>query len=559
MGAGVNRFACRLLVLLGACFAPAAAADPLPLTQLDFKVPGTQTGDLPANHARSASECRVCHGGYSPETEPYATWAGSLMALGGRDPLFYAQMTTANQDVANVGSFCLRCHVPLSVGTGHVAQANGSTLNAIDREGVSCHLCHTMVDPQYQAGVSPAEDPSILAALDAVPGHFGNAMFVLDPQDRRRGPRADSAPPHQSLVSPFHRRSAMCGTCHDVGNVATTRQPDGSWRYNLLDAPAPDANPQAQFPLERTYTEWKLSAFAAGGVDMDGRFGGARGDVVASCQDCHMPTASGSACSWGVVRNDLPSHEFAGAAVPSLDLIAAHTAGDPEVDPSAIAAGRARALSMLQRAADVELSLSGDQLTARVINHSGHKLPTGHIEGRRVWLNLRFLDADGALLAEQGGYDDATATLDEAGTTVYEMLVGLSPDAAAVTGHPAGQTSHMALADTIVKDTRIPPRGFANASFNAGGAPAVGIDYADGQYWHERSLTLPAGTERVVATLYYQSLPRGYIEHLRDANTTDQWGETLHALWQQTGRGAPIRMTQANLSLGEGLLRDGFE
>ena len=49
------------------------------------------------------------------------------------------------------------------------------------------------------------------------------------------------------------------------------------------------------------------------------------------------------------------------------------------------------------------------------------------------------------------------------------------------------------------------------------------------------------------------------IEHLRDANTTDQWGETLHALWQQTGRGAPIRITQANLSLGEVLLRDGFE
>ncbi|MBL8245116.1 MAG: hypothetical protein JNL89_13030, partial [Rhodanobacteraceae bacterium] len=130
---------------------------------------------------------------------------------------------------------------------------------------------------------------------------------------------------------------------------------------------------------------------------------------------------------------------------------------------------------------------------------------------------------------------------------------------AAVTGHPAGQTSHMALADTIVKDTRIPPRGFANASFNAGGAPAVGIVYADGQYWHDRSTTLPAGTDRVVATLYYQSLPRGYIEHLRDANTTDQWGETLHTLWQQTGRGAPIRMAQASLSMGEVLLRDGFE
>ncbi len=160
---------------------------------------------------------------------------------------------------------------------------------------------------------------------------------------------------------------------------------------------------------------------------------------------------------------------------------------------------------------------------------------------------------------EHGGYNEATATLDEASTTVYEMLVGLSAEAAGVTGHPAGQTSHMALADTIVKDTRIPPRGFANASFNAAGAPAVGMAYADGQYWHERSASLPVGTDRVVATLYYQSLPRSYIEHLREANTTDQWGETLHTLWQQTGRGAPIRMAQASLSLGDVLLRDGFE
>lgn len=549
----------RFLGLLTLCLSAGLRADPLPMTQLDFKVPGTQTGDVPAYHAHSSNECQSCHGGYSANTEPFATWAGSLMALGGRDPLFFAQMTTANQDVANVGSFCLRCHVPVAVGNGHVQTADGSTLTDIDKEGISCHLCHTMVDPIYQAGVSPVEDLPILTALEQVPDTFGNAMFVLDPLDRRRGPRPDALPPHAMLTSPFHKRSDMCGTCHDVGNVATTRQPDGSYRYNLLNASAPDADPWAQFPLERTFTEWKLSAFAAGGVDLAGRFGGARGAVVSTCQDCHMPTNSGSACSWGAVRTDLPSHEFAGAAVPSLDLIAAYTVADPAVDQSAIAAGRIRALSMLERAADVELSLDQGELVARVINQSGHKLPTGHIEGRRVWLNTRFEDANGQLLAEQGHYDQVEALLDESSTTVYEMLVGLSADAAAVTGHPAGQTSHMALADTIVKDTRIPPRGFDNANFNAGGAPVVGISYADGQYWHERRTPLPPDTDRIIATLYYQSLPRGYIEHLRDANVTDQWGQTLYDLWQQTGRGEPLRMVQTSLSLGDVLLHDGFE
>jgi hypothetical protein len=553
------RLASSLLFCALLAAAPLAAQLPLPLTQDDFRVPGTQVGDVPTWLVQSAGQCQMCHGGYDPGVDPYSTWAGSLMALGGRDPLFYAQMSLANQDVENVGSYCLRCHVPIAVASGHVQQPDGSTLDERDKEGVSCHFCHLMVDPVYEAGVSPPEDLAVLGTLTEVPQYYGNAMFVLDHQDRRRGPRSGVDAPHPVVVSSFHRQSRMCGTCHDVGNVATTRQPDGSWRYNAIGEPAPDADPWQQFPLERTYTEWKLSAFAAGGVDLGGRFGGARGPVVGSCQDCHMPTTTGSACSSGVTRSDLPSHSFAGAAVPSLDLIAAHTAGDPNVDQQAIAAGRREALAMLQKAADVELSLAAGELVARVVNQSGHKLPTGHIEGRRVWLNVRFLDASGALLAEQGAYDHASATLDESDVVVYEMLVGLSTAAAAATGLPPGPTGHMALADSIVKDTRIPPRGFANAAFDAGGAPVVGIDYADGEHWHERRTPLPAGTDRIVARLYYQSLPRSYIEHLRDGNHSDEWGNILHALWEQTGRGAPITMAGATLALGDRLHGDGFE
>ena len=110
------------------------------------------------------------------------------------------------------------------------------------------------------------------------------------------------------------------------------------------------------------------------------------------------------------------------------------------------------------------------------------------------------LDGSDALLGEHGAYDAETAELDAATTTVYEMLVGLSDDAAAATGLPAGPGSHMALADTIVKDTRIPPRGFDNAAFEAGGAPAVGMAYADGQYWHEQGFLPPPGTVLVEAT-----------------------------------------------------------
>ena len=150
------------------------------------------------------------------------------MGLAGRDPLFFAQMTNANQDVANVGTFCLRCHVPMSFVTGHAADPSGQTLDDTDRDGVTCHFCHSLVDPVYVPGQSPPEDEEVLAGLDAVPEHYGNAMFVLDPQGRRRGPYEETDAPHVTIASPFVKSSAMCGTCHDVGNVATWRRPDGS-------------------------------------------------------------------------------------------------------------------------------------------------------------------------------------------------------------------------------------------------------------------------------------------------------------------------------------------
>lgn len=529
----------------------------LELTFEDFHVPGTQMGMVSTSAITPTGNCRVCHGDFDAANEPYATWSGSLMGQAGRDPLFFAQMALANQDVSFSGYYCLRCHVPSAIVSGHAMPADGSALDSYDSEGVSCHFCHSMIDPVYRPGVSPVEDEPILAALGAdKPDHYGNAMFVLDPEGRRRSARPDPTTPHEFIRSNFHRTGDFCGTCHEVGNVATTRQPDGTYRYNAIGEPSPTGDPAHQFPLERTYTEWKLSAFASGGVDMAGRFGGVGAGVVSTCQDCHMPRAAAKICFFGNDRPDVRRHEFAGAAAPVLDIIAAYTRNDPAVNQSAIAQARAASVSMLERAASLEASATGPTLNVRVINESGHKLPTGHIEGRRVWINVQYRNRAGELVAEYGGYDAATATLDEGSTTVYEMHVGLSAAAAAVTGLTAGPTARMALADTIVKDNRIPPRGFANDTYAAGGAPVVGAGYADGQYWDDRAFAVPHGAVAATVSIYYQNTPREYIEHLRDANTTNHWGQTLHDLWTSTGRGAPIRMATTSVDLNEALHAD---
>lgn len=544
----------KRLIALGILLVAGSAV--VPMTLEDFHLSGTQAGGVPAENFFEPDYCAECHGFFGETSEPFTTWKGSLMANAGLDPLLYAQLATANQDVGNVGYYCLRCHVPMSFVTGHALQADGSTLDSTDQDGVTCHFCHSLVDPIYKPGVSPSIDASILDALESVPAYYGNAMFVLDPLARRRGPYADADPPHVAIYSPFHRTGDFCGTCHDVGNVATTRQPDGSYQYNVINQRPPDENPHAQFPLERTYTEWKLSAFANGGVDMGGRFGGDGATVISTCQDCHMPRTTGKGCFFGPTRSTLAKHDFAGASAWVLRIIGLYHEADGTVDQDALLAGQAKAVDMLQRAASLEIEQQCGVLRARVINESGHKLPTGHIEGRRVWLNVKFFDAADALLSERGHYDNAEALLDEATTRVYEMKIGLSPQAAQATGYPAGETSHMSLADVIVKDTRIPPRGFSNAAYNDGGAPAVGAAYEDGQYWDDALFAIPPGTARAEITLNYQTVTRHYIEALKNGNVTDSWGNILYDLWLQTDKGPPIAMTTSSPALSPFVVGD---
>ena len=107
----------------------------------------------------------------------------------------------------------------------------------------------------------------------------------------------------------------------------------------------------------------------------------------------------------------------------------------------------------------------------------------------------------------------------------------------------------MGLADIITKDTRIPPRGFDNAAFEAAGAPVVATTYADGQYWNDSHFWIPEGAAKAVVNVYYQTVTRHYIEALRDGNVTDGRGQELYDLWEQTNRGAPILITSAEIAV----------
>jgi hypothetical protein len=72
----------------------------------------------------------------------------------------------------------------------------------------------------------------------------------------------------------------------------------------------------------------------------------------------------------------------------------------------------------------------------------------------------------------------------------------------------------------------------------------VDYTYADGQYWDITDYTLPIETDSIVATLYYQTTSKEFIEYLRDHNTTSDRGDVVYALWDTTGKSAPELMEQ---------------
>jgi hypothetical protein len=131
---------------------------------------------------------------------------------------------------------------------------------------------------------------------------------------------------------------------------------------------------------------------------------------------------------------------------------------------------------------------------------------------------------------ESGAYDASTGQLQrDAAVKLYEVKQGITPELAALLGKPAGASFHFVLNNTVVKDNRIPPRGYQQALFDQPGLRPVGAEYADGQHWDETQYLLPLDTARVSATLYYQTASVEYIDFLHRKGGVD--GLALGALW----------------------------
>ena len=537
----------------------------LPTTVDDFFQPGTQP--IPEGFQEfevTSMACTTCHAFDSDDnpdeiTAPVDNWAMSLMAQSMRDPVFQAAVTISNQDAAGSGGFCFRCHAPAAFGTGRGLDGNFDDLIAPDDfDGVNCGFCHRIVDPVYD-DENPEQDVDIIQALldngtYPDPDEPGNGRFIFDPRDDRRGPLDPAINMHgsaQIVVSPHHSEASVCASCHDLSNPVFSLQDDGTWALNTVGQPHESQLMDEMFPEQRTYSEWLASSFADEGVAFpDGRFGGEGhpDGVMRSCQDCHMPKMHGANCAFWYDPNigthdDLDQHALKGGDTWVIGAVHdLHDPYDTNLSEERVQLAINRTVAQLQNASDMNVVQIGDVLDVRITNWSGHKLPTGFPEGRRMWVQVKFLDENDDVIEEIGGYDYDTATLDTDGATVFEMKLGMDEAVAAAANLEPGESFHLVLNNVILKDNRIPPVGFTNSEFEAIRAAPVGETYEDGQHWHDSYYQIPAGASSAMVNLWFQTSSREYMEFLRDANVTDNRGQIAWDAYVARGKSAPVVM-----------------
>jgi hypothetical protein len=645
-----RRLALIFVVALGA-----TAASRLYVRAGDFDLPGTQpvTSSFPASAKiqhefvppfgsgpAGLAPCSNCHaGGPGQPARPLSAWEGSMMAHAARDFLFYAQLDLVNADVPGMGDMCLRCHSPVGWLEGRSSDLTGRAFVQKDLFGVQCHACHRLVDPLLVSTDPGHMDvANILNGLNpappgpGVPPTFGNGMFVMDPKHTRRGPYSKAQMAghgsevvgegldwsavntmgtlHPAMGSAFHRSGNLCGTCHDVSNPKDCLPGFGAGQT------------QKCFPIERTWSEWRHSAFFA------------RGEA-GNCQSCHMSgplngVGFGAPCEGGADLghlNDIHFHDLTGGnafmpeviknirtrylsggepnlvtAIHALYPPAGASAADnllTQVNPAALDQGVARVRRTLKRAAFVGVTgVTAGEVSVRVTNRTGHKLPTGYPEGRRMWLGARFLAADGGLVAESGRYQASTGSLfhdqnldGAAGPKPYDVVRYTDAGGASLgIGRPTkvwearleqqstGAEFHFALNDHVRMDNRIPPEGWNAAAYADNRASPVipplyvtnnwQSDYAPGAHHDDVNYPRPPGVDRVELTLQYQTASREYIEALDGAipgaPTAGGYtrGSLLAEAWAQTGRSAPVTVRRVVRALedadGDGL-SDGWE
>ena len=489
-----------------------------------------------------------------------------------------------------------------------------------------------IMNSPYIANCDP--DPNVPSKCsssgNAGDGFYGSGMTsIWGGGSHKLGPYSDAEARHQFMQSGYHRSVDFCGTCHDVSNPAVGDLAPGNGAQpgaphvvssQDLNGGAPNLGgpveekaafnnpPYSYGVVERTFSEYKASLLPetlvsdftslptdlqvpGGSLDVSYQaalIAGTGGDYedntprYFSCQTCHMRPVKAFGCNkkGAPERLDMPMHDQTGgnywfASVVKYQDSKGHLrlgGGLTGNQTLAMDLGQVRAQKHLEQAAD--LQVLGN--TLKVVNLTGHKLISGYPEGRRMWLNIKWFDANGGLIREDGAYGglnvfipnpaggpdvevESIINLEDPNLVIYDAHYAMTEDWAdtllaigkpaefalsydRITGavdltlgelaaQPTGshhETFHFVLNNYVSKDERIPPYGMRyDIAKERNALPVPAEQYGGGtpgsvyNYWDEYDLTNlgPATAVSAQIDLLYQGTSWEYIQFLNNNNT----------------------------------------
>ncbi len=183
-----------------------------------------------------------------------------------------------------------------------------------------------------------------------------NFSYISSPGKTKYGPRAGLQSPHHNTEKlDFIRTPEFCGTCHNE------KSPWGIW-------------------VKSTHIEYTEGPYPKMGL---------------KCHDCHMPKAIGRIATMS--KEDLPMHQhiFFGAHVMS----------------------KIRGAIELRMHADRQDVEPGETVKIKLYlfnAKAGHKIPTGSVEDRQLWVHLEATDSKGQvyhLPVDKKGFPDEQTTI----------------------------------------------------------------------------------------------------------------------------------------------------
>ncbi|MGH7434470.1 MAG: multiheme c-type cytochrome, partial [Polyangiaceae bacterium] len=323
-----------------------------------------------------AKTCGSCH------ADHYNDWAGSMHAYSADDPIFLAMNARGQRETdGGLGTFCVNCHAPMAVRDGKTTDGLNLASLPAQYHGVTCFFCHSIasVDGTHNAAVTISDDLVMRGEyFDPVPNIAHQAKYST----------------LQDVKSPDS--AAMCGTCHDI---VVPPQLDG-------DAGA---------PIERTFAEWKASAFSG----MGGETCGASGCHMVQSPSVRPIAQQGSLTALPgryYHNHDFPAVDVPLAAAPdgggSYADAAAEGSDGGVVEPAGVQALLSNAL-----VGDLCVTQLGGIRVILDTPNLGHDFPSGAAQDRRFWAEI---------VAYKGGSIVYQTGVDPFGSPAFDA--GVDPD-----------------------------------------------------------------------------------------------------------------------------------